>query len=98
MVQMPDKGFVYGDICKWVTEEITQHATVKYLLGKNKHWTTAIFDTIDWQAVEACMRKMAKQSGSMVTNTLKLAHGWQNDGQQKDLFYEDSEEVLCPAG
>ena len=47
MVQMPDKGYIYGDITKWVTEEINQHAMIKYLFGKNKHWTTGVFDTID---------------------------------------------------
>ena len=44
------------------------------------------------------MKKLARKSGSKVTNTLKLVHGWQNDGQQKELFYEDSDETLCPAG
>ena len=31
-------------------------------------------------------------------NALKLVHGWQNDGQQKELFYEDCVEVVCLAG
>ena len=81
-----------------MTEEINQHAMIKYLFGKNKHWTLGIFDAIDWEAIDACMTKMAKQSGSMVTNTLKLVHGWQNDGQQKELFYEDGDDIMCPAG
>lgn len=34
----------------------------------------------------------------MVTNVLKLVHGWQNDGQEKKNFYEDSNKTLCPAG
>ena len=86
MVKLPDKGYVYGDICKWVMEEINQHAMIKYLFGKNKYWTLGIFDTIDWKAIDACMTKMAKQSGSMLTNTLKLVHGWQNNRQQKELL------------
>ena len=44
------------------------------------------------------MTNMAKKSGSLVTNTLKLVHGLQNNGQQKELFYEDGEDTLCPAG
>ena len=45
----------------------------------------------------SCMRKMAKQSGSVVKNTLKLVHVWQNDGYQKEFFYEDGGNTKCPA-
>ena len=44
------------------------------------------------------MTKMAKKLGSLVNNTFKLVHGWQNNGQQKHLFYKDGEDTLCPAG
>lgn len=44
------------------------------------------------------MKKMARQSGSKVINTLKIVHGWQNDGQQRELFYENSGDTLCPVG
>ena len=27
-----------------------------------------------------------------------MVHGWQNDGYQKDLFDEDGETHVCPAG
>ena len=74
MVQLPNKGCVYRDICRWVAEEINQHQIIKYLWGKNPHWNDTIFESIDWQAVESCMTKMAKSSGSLVTNTLKLVH------------------------
>lgn len=37
MAQMPDKGFIYSDICRWMTEEINQHAMSKYLWGGNPH-------------------------------------------------------------
>ena len=40
---------------------------------------------------------MGKMEDTKVTNVLKLVHGWQNDGQQKDLFYENNEENMCPA-
>ena len=80
MVQLPDKGYIYGDICKWATEKINHHAMIKYLLGTNKHWTEGIFEPIDCKVVDVCMTKMAKKSGSVMTNTLKLVHGWQNDG------------------
>ena len=33
-----------------------------------------------------------------VTNLLKMVHGWQNNGQQKDLFYENNEDSWCMAG
>ena len=32
-----------------------------------------------------------------VTNVLRLVHGWQNDGQQKYLFYESNEDNMCLA-
>ena len=44
------------------------------------------------------MLKMAKTSGSLVINTLKMVHGWQNDGKQKENFYEDGNDTMCPAG
>ena len=33
-----------------------------------------------------------------MTNVLKLVHGWHNDGQQKDLFYDNNEDNICQAG
>ena len=60
---------------------------IKYLWGKNPHWTEVIFGFIDWKPVETCMTKMTKKSGFLVPNTLKLVHGWQNDGQQKADFF-----------
>ena len=36
MVQLLDKGYIYGDICKWTTEELNNHAMIKYLMGGNK--------------------------------------------------------------
>ena len=57
MVKMQKQGLIYGDIQKWVTEEITQDKIIKYLWGKNPHWNDTIFDSIDWKAVEACMKK-----------------------------------------
>ena len=74
MVKLQNDRFIYGDICRWVTEEINQDNILKYMFGKNRHWNQAIFDSIDWKAMESCMQKMAKQSGSMVTNVLKLVH------------------------
>ena len=86
MAKLPNNRFIYGDMCRWATDEINQDALLKLLLGKNPHWTQDIFNTIDWQAMDTCMYKMANKSGSMVTNVLKLVHGWQNDGQQKELL------------
>ena len=48
--------------------------------------------------MDTCIKKMVKQSGSMVTNVLKLVNEWQNDGQQKEFFYEDSDKTMCPSG
>lgn len=98
IVQLPNARFIYGDICRWVTDEINQDNLLKYMFGKKPHWNQVIFDSIDWRDMDSCMQKIAKQSGSMVTNVLKLVHGWQNDGQQKDFFYEDSDETLRPVG
>ena len=41
---------------------------------------------------------MEKSPEVRVTNILKMVHGWQNDGQQKDSFYEGNEDKVCPAG
>ena len=68
------------------------------IVGENKHWNDNIFDSIDWEAIGASMKTLAATSAMRVTNLLKLVHGWQNDGQQKALFYEDCEEAMCPAG
>ena len=63
-----------------------QNRIIKNLWGKNPHGNDNIFYSIDWKAMESCMKKMAEKSGFKVTNTLKLVHGWQNDGQQKEFF------------
>ena len=39
-----------------------------------------------------------KMRETKVTNVLKMVHGWENDGYQKDLFYEDNQDHICPAG
>ena len=66
-------------------------------MGKNKNWDREIFTSINWDAIGGCLDRM---SDEQVTHILKLAHGWQHDGYQKGLFYEDLEEieVMCPAG
>ena len=42
--------------------------------------------------------KSRKMKATKVTNVLKMVHGWQNDGYQKDLFYEDNQDNMCLAG
>ena len=39
-----------------------------------------------------------KMKDTEATNVIKMVHGWQNDGHQKDLFYDNDEEYTCPAG
>ena len=39
-----------------------------------------------------------KMKDTDVTNAIKIAHGWQNDGYQQALFHENNEETECPAG
>ena len=41
---------------------------------------------------------MAQNSGSLVTNVLKLVHGWQNYRQQKELFYKDCDDIFAQQG
>ena len=48
---------------------------------------------VDWKGM--CLDKM---ENTKVKNVLKLVHGWQNDGQQRDLFYGNNEEHRCSAG
>ena len=59
-----------------ITDDINKEKMFKYLCGKNRHWDDAIFDSIDWEAGGTYMKKMARQSGLMVTNVFKLVHGW----------------------
>ena len=58
-----------------MTEVINKEMMFKYLWGKNRHWNEVIFDSINWDAVGAIMKKMATKSGMRVTNVLKLVHG-----------------------
>ena len=51
MVVRSNNRLIYGDICKWMTEEINQEKMIKYLWGKNPHWYDKIFDAIDWRAI-----------------------------------------------
>ena len=93
MVQRANKCFINGRVGDVVTTDINKEKMLKFLWGKNMHWNEAIFDSIDWDAIGTCMKKMASKSGMRVINALKLVHGWQNDGQQKELFYEDCQGV-----
>ncbi len=61
---------------------------VDYLLRKNKHWTTEIFDKLEWTSMGSSLRKMKDIE---VTNVIKLVHGWQHHGYQKALFFDDDE-------
>ena len=64
-------------------------------MGKTPHWTELIFKYIHWDSIELCLNKLHT---TRVTSILKMVHGWQNDGQQKGLFYKIWEECECPAG
>ena len=88
MVQSTNTCFINGRVEDVVTADINKEKMLKYLGEKNMHWNEAIFESIDWDAIGTCMKKMVSKSGMQVTNALKLVHGWQNDGQQKELFYE----------
>ena len=89
MVQWINGRFIYGDISKVITNDINREKMFKNLWGKNRHWDDVIFESIDWEEGGTCMKNMARKLGTMVTNVLKLVHVWQNDNQQKELFYED---------
>jgi hypothetical protein len=67
-----DNRLIYGDIERRVENEITKGPMVTYLMGKNKHWTEKIFNTLDWPGMKMCMGKM---EDTKVTNVLKLVHG-----------------------
>ena len=57
MVKLPKDSFIYGDICRWATDEINQDDLLKLLFGNNPYWTQVIFDTIDWRDMDTCMQK-----------------------------------------
>ena len=95
MIRMAGSRMIYGNISKVVTEEISQAPMLKYLLGKPKHWNEAIIRYIDCTVMGAYLKKL---KGRKVTNVLKLFYGWQNYGQQKELFDEDCEDYERPVG
>ena len=41
---------------------------------------------------------MTKMPALRVTNVVKMVHGWQNDGNQKYLFDDETEDSMCPTG
>ena len=94
MVRLSDSRLIYGNISQQVSFDISQVGMSTYLMGKNPHWNKEIFNMLDWKEMGAFLGKMPE---TMVTNTLKLVHGWQNDSHQKDLFYENNADNMCPA-
>ena len=72
MVKTAASLLTYGNIKLRITEEILQEGIIKYLMGKNPHWTEEIFETVDWEAVGTYMRTISE---SRVTNILKIVHG-----------------------
>ena len=72
MVNLKDNGMIHGDIEERTTFFITKDKLVEYLMSKNKHWTRDIYDTIDWVAIGAVLRKM---KDTEATNVLKMVHG-----------------------
>ena len=95
IVKLKDHGMIYGDVAQHTTFFITKDKPVEYLMSKNKHWTRDIYNTIDWEAMGSVLRKM---KDTEATNVIKMVHGWQYDGHQKDFFYDNDEEFSCPAG
>ena len=95
IARVAESRLIYGDISRAVTEAISQVPMFKYLQGKIRYWTENIFNSIDWAAMGTCLKRMSVQR---VTNVLKFVHGWQHDGQQKELLYEDCVGSECPAG
>ena len=88
MVKLKDNVMIYGDIAQRTAFFITKDKLVECLMSKNKHWTRDIYNTIDWEAMGSALRKM---KDTEATNVIKMVHGWQYDGHQKDLFYDIDE-------
>ena len=65
------------------------------MMSKKLYWDEKIFQMVDWKGMESSLKKM---KDTEVTNVLKMAHGWQHDGYQQDLFDEDGASHECPAG
>ena len=95
MVKLESGRLLYGDVKRQITHEISKGGLIQYMMSKNLHWDEGIFQMIDWAGMEATLKKM---KDTEVTNVLKMAHGWQHDGDQKDLFDENGETHDCPAG
>lgn len=75
-VRRSNDMLIYGDLDKVVTDDINRNLMSKYLWGKIPHWNNSMFESIDWHAIETCMNKLAKKTGSLFTNSLKLLHKW----------------------
>jgi hypothetical protein len=95
MAKLGQSQLLYGDITKYIREDISKRNLRQHLMQKNPAWTDTIFNSINWNAIKAHLQK---QSATRTTNIIKLVHGWQNDGYQKGLFYGITEESMCPTG
>ena len=47
MVKIKSDIFFYEDIKGMVTTDIAKIGIIKYILGKNSHWTEELFNTVD---------------------------------------------------
>ena len=65
----------------------------QYICTKSS-WTSAIFDTVDWEGFNTFMHSI---NNTRKTNVIKMTHDWIHDGHQKTLFSKEGEMHLCPA-
>ena len=95
IVCLPDERIIYGNIRNIVTDEISQIELVKYVKEKTPHWTDNIFVTTD---LGSMIVHMGKTSDQRVTNVIKFVYWRHLDGQQKNIFYGEVEDTICPVG
>ena len=73
MVRLDSGRLLYGDIAGQLKHETSKEGLVQYLMSKNPHWDTNIFDMIAWKGMESALGKMRDTE---VTNVMKMVHGW----------------------
>ena len=61
----------------------------------SNNWTLRIFNSISW---DHDGRYMGRLTGKRSRNVTKYINNWQHTGEQKNLFYGEEIESLCPAG
>ena len=84
--------------------DLRHSANLRQYIQEKEQWDDDIFDSVDWPAFEACLKRLNVHKRINVT---KYIFNWQNTGRQKQLFEHsqalaenrDARDVgTCPMG